>query len=170
MKAFAVSSLALLLSVTATSLRAQQSASLTEESCRQFVQRFYDWYVPIAVKGHTGPASDIALRRRSAVFAPDLYRRLKRESEIEAKSDDAGLDFDPFLNSQDPSPQFRVIKVDLKANVCLAEVNGFLQGKKAEEVTPELTFSEGEWMFVNFHYTQSDLLQLLHSLRRAASK
>jgi hypothetical protein len=157
---------ALFLSATSSSVFCQQSTSATEQSCRKFVQRFYDWYVPIALKDNGVPASDLALKHRPAAFDTKLYRELQEESRTTAKLNDAGLDFDPFLNSQDPSPRFRVVKITVEDVSCLAEINGILSGKKEEDVTPELAFKDGRWVFVDFHYRNSDLLQLLlESLR-----
>src|SRR5437588_560107 len=79
-----------------------------EKSCRRFVQSFYDWYVTEALKDNGGPASDFALRHRGSVFDPELLQQLKEDSEAQAKAkgEIVGLDFDPFLNSQDPGEQY----------------------------------------------------------------
>ena len=49
-----------------------------ERSCRNFVQRFYDWYVPKALGEIESkePASDLALKYKSSAFSSELARAL----------------------------------------------------------------------------------------------
>lgn len=147
---------------------AQQTGANAETSCRRFVQSFYDWYVPIALQEHSGPASDIALKEKRSAFDPSLVRQLQEEGKIQEQVQDAGLDFDPFLNSQDPSPEFKVAKVTVKGDKCWATVNGLLQGRKEEKLVAELYLKDPLWRFANFYYSPGNLLQLLKSLRTRA--
>ncbi|MGC2636354.1 MAG: hypothetical protein WA294_04190 [Acidobacteriaceae bacterium] len=147
------------------------NGSDSEASCRTFVQAFYDWYAPIAQRDDIGTTSDYALKERPEVFTARLYKALKADSEAQHRSKElVGLDFDPFLNSQDPSPQFIVDSVTVKQNQCLAAVYGLNNGQREESVKPELEMSDGRWQFVNFHYYDQKLgdYDLLSILRQNA--
>jgi hypothetical protein len=83
------------------------NSSDVRKSLQRFVQDFYDWYVPKAFGDHTGPAWDFALKYRKQAFSSELFRALQEDSDAQAKATDlVGLDFDPFLNSQDPCEQY----------------------------------------------------------------
>ncbi len=152
--------------LTAVSLRSQERATApTDRSCRKFVQNFYDWYVAhLAGSAATYPT---VLKTKANLFSPTLVRLLREDyaaSEANPK-EVVGLDFDPFLNSQDPSPKFVVTKATVQQLKCSAEVHGITDGVNNEAVYPELTYKNGAWRFVNFRYEQSDLLSTLKSLR-----
>jgi hypothetical protein len=165
--------LTLLLLAMAAPLAAQKGKvepeQNTPESCRTFVQRFYDWYVPLALKETKVAASDLALKWKPAAFDPELSRLLKRDSAAQAKAHEiVGLDFDPFLNSQDPSERFAVQTVTKKGDSYWVDVYGMSSGQKAEHVVPEARFLNGHWQFINFHYDfdgrPDDLISLLKRL------
>jgi hypothetical protein len=146
----------------------------TEESCRKFVQEFYDWYLPI-VQGQAsnkGPAWDMALKYGGDAFSPELSARIREDSDAQSKADEiVGLDFDPFLNSQDPSEQFFVQNVARKGDTCSAEVYGIEAGQRQEKVLPEVRFKDGRWVFVDFHYEKdSSVLEILKQLREDRQK
>ncbi len=86
------------------------------------------------------------------VLTPRLQHYLKQEEAVQAKEKDAGLDFDPYLNTQDPSPKFVVDDVHVNGNRCDAIVHGYDQGAQREEVMPELSKTEDRWIIENFHY------------------
>jgi hypothetical protein len=135
----------------------------SEQSCRNFVQEFYTWYVTQEIaheKSRTaGPPSNEVLRSRPQVLSAELAQALQKESTAQARATDARsvLDFDPFLNSQDPSPKFVVASAALKDGRCRAVVNGIAYGKRQERVVPELTAEGTSWVFVNFHYGRSEV-------------
>jgi hypothetical protein len=148
-----------------------------EKSCQDFVQKFYDWRVSLlgdlfcshSLKGTLASEEEIheqeeecrvASAYRNAeklslnqVLSPKLVHYLKREDAEQAKEEDAGLDFDPYLNTQDPSPKFVVDSVNVKGNRCDAVVHGYdILGKQREKVMPELSKTNGRWTIENFHY------------------
>jgi hypothetical protein len=87
-----------------------QRVQPTPESVRGFVQGFYDWYVPKALDHKIFRAWDLALKTKSSVFSPELAQALREDSAAQDKAEKGelvGLDFDPFLNSQDPRPYIR---------------------------------------------------------------
>jgi hypothetical protein len=140
------------------------------DSCRMFVQGFYDWYAPIAVRKHANPAWELAVTTRPGDFSPELRRAITKDSKAQRKSKDiVGLDFDPFLNSQDPSQKFAVESVAVRANHCRATVYGISEGQKRERVAPVADRVGGRWRFANFSYLHPktgtyDLLNLLKQM------
>lgn len=153
---------------------ASQSAGdqATEESCKEFVQAFYDWYLSkdAAAGKLSMPSMDAVLKRKANVLSPELYRRLKEDGDAEekCKGEICGLDFDPFLNSQDPSAHFKAVSVTRKGSSYWVDVFGIESGKRREHVIPELIQENGHWIFVNFHYGKNkwtDDANLLHILK-----
>ena len=130
-----------------------------EKSCRDFVQQFYDWYVPNMRKPHHSGglfAYDV-LRQRPQWFHPDLLQMLKEDSEANEKAGRMGmidgLDFDPFLNTNgDFGLKAMVKEVRVHDGKCLATVIGIDRGKKIGKVEPELVTTGASWTFTNFHY------------------
>ncbi len=165
---------AICLFVSASCLLHAQGGSDQEirASCRAFVQEFYNWYVPIALKDSTEPSSNVALRQRAASFEPELLRLLQEDAAANAGDDEiVGLDFDPFLSSQDPSHRFVVEEVVQKEGRCFAEVRGIQAGKKQEKVVAELVWKDGHWLFADFHYPPNgDLLAGLESAHKERSE
>jgi hypothetical protein len=140
----------------------------TGNSCRSFVQKFYDWYVPMALDERVWRAWDVAVRRKPQAFTPELVTLIRRDTEAQQKATKATgelveLDFDPFLNSQDPSEKFRVKNVTRKNGGCLAEIRGLSGSEARETVVAEVLCKSGHCRFVNFHYPDhgTDLLGIL---------
>jgi hypothetical protein len=157
----------------------ESALQMDEPSCREFVQQFYDWYVSRAalhLKSRlAGPPSNDVLQFRPQVLSAELALALREDTEAQAKVKDdlVGLDFDPFLNSQDVILKFEVASVRVKDGRCNAVVNGIEGGKKQELVMPELTASGGTWVFVNFHYGKSEYSQdenLLSTLKQLSDE
>jgi len=156
--------------------RAQGQALV--KSARDFVQEFYAWYVPRALKAHEGPAWDLALEYKAHAFSPELLRALKADSDAQAKvsGEIVGLDFDPFLNTQDPCERYECGTVAKKGGEYWINVYGICSGKRSEtpDVVVELMPRGDGWEFVNFHYenlikdhpASADLLAILRLLRR----
>lgn len=128
----------------------------TAESCRAFVGRFYTWYMAKAV-GPTGLSKPkLAWGLRSYVFSPDLVRQLREDFEAQEKagSDLVSLDADPFTGPDGAAERYVVERVTIKGRMCWAEVHGVWEGKEREtpDVTPELEFKDGRWIFLNFYF------------------
>ena len=146
----------------------------TEQSCRKFVQAFYDWYLSKdAASGKLSvPSWDAVVKRKADVLSPELYRGLKEDHDARENcpGEICGLDFDPFLNSQDASLHFAAVTVTRKGSSYWVDVYGIESGKRREHVIPELTQQNGHWIFVNFHYgknkwtSDANLLSTLQSL------
>lgn len=156
------------------------SQSKEELSCQAFVQEFYDWYISRDVQYEKSrkvrTTSDYVLQFRPDVLSPELRRLLKDDSEAQSKANEiVGLDFDPFFNSQDPSPKFEVESVSVMNDRCDAVVNGIREGEKQERIMPELVATGHTWVFLNFHYESKspqdeNLVSLLKMLRVERSR
>jgi hypothetical protein len=153
--------------------------SLESSSCQLFAQQFYDWYVPIAQKPLDGPASDVALQRRAVVFSPQLLHALRMDSEAQAlaKGDIVGLDFDPFLGSQDPADHYEARQATVKNGTCSVGVwraspTDTSAKMDGPEAVAQLKQQNGSWRFVNFTYSVGgpDLIHLLANLRQERRK
>ncbi|MBS2005622.1 MAG: hypothetical protein JST01_01185 [Cyanobacteria bacterium SZAS TMP-1] len=159
---------------------AQAKDSAVEASCRNFVQSFYAWYVPPAKSG-VERSSDDALKLKKGDFDAELRRALKEDSDAQAKvpGEIVGLDMDPFLNTNaEPYEHYTVGKVTANGANYWAEVFGTTKGKKTDKpvVTPELSYKDKHWQFVNFHYGKSEfpqnesLLTVLKALKESRAK
>src|SRR5271165_4902819 len=160
----------LLIGIGLPSARGQQSAQRQRgPSCLRFAQEFYDWYAPITQKEMGTPAWDIALQKRRDEFGAPLVRALKADSEAQAraKGELVGLDFDPFVNSQDPADHYEARPRAVKGTNCSVEVwraspNDTAEKSAKPAVIAELALAKGRWFFVNFRYPdETDLLSLL---------
>jgi len=142
-------------SLLSGALYAQDQAA-TADSARDFVQQFYRWYVPLALGNHHEPSANIALRSKKTDFSPELAQALQHDFDAQAKVKDdiVGLDFDPFLNTQDSCARFELGRVTQVKTGYRVEVFGICAGKKSTvaDVAPELTWANGHWEFVNFYY------------------
>ena len=147
----------------------EQSPSPSDASCRTFVQNFYDWHVAHQTNFET------AMRWKRSVLSPQLRDALLEDLAASRKNanETVGLDFDPFVNSQDPAPLYRVGKTTVNAGSCFAEVHGVPSDRKDQpDVTAELRPENGSWRFVNFHYgsdngaENENLISILRRLKR----
>ena len=157
------------------SLQAQPTkAPATEKSCGETVQSFYDWYVPLALKRSATPAWAIAAKERSNAFSSELSQLLREDSEAQKKvaDDIVGLDFDPFLYTQDPAKRYALGKIETKGESCFVQVGLRQQSVEKPEVTAELVYRHDQWVFTNFHYGKSAYSQdenLLATLKKLQS-
>ena len=166
-------SLALLVLACLPAAAQTPAAKPDEASCRTFVQNFYNWHV-----AHGTNFEKTFKLKRSALSA-DLGNALAADLAAAKKNADeiVGLDFDPFTNSQDPSPRYRVDKTKVDGEHCMAEVHGVPSDRKGQpDATAELQFANGAWKFVNFHYgsdngpDNENLLSVLRALKRDREK
>lgn len=154
------------------------------EACKQFVQQFYDAYLAadkaaLDADNHES-AYDITLRDKKSNFSPELIAALQEDEAAAKKSpgEIVGLDFDPILAAQDIPERYVIGNVQTKGDRYLVEVFGFWNGKKNSkpDVVPELTFQNGNWVFANFHYGESEfpvnenLISVLKALKESRDK
>jgi len=142
------------------------AASLSSDtaSVRSFVQGFYDWYLPIVNKGGTGTSR--VLQERDSLLTTELAVALRADFLAEEQADPGetvGLNFDPFLNSQDPCPRrWEVIGILQKGSNYAVTVHPVCASASHElDVVAEVTKQGPSWRFVNFFYGDTDLRKLL---------
>lgn len=146
-----------------------------QSSANDFVRSFYDWYAPLAQADHQGPAFQVALKRDAWIFSGELQRALKADAAAQAKVDGeiVGLDFDPFLFSQDPDGRYEIGKVTRDENRQLFALHGVSEGKRRTKpsVLVEVRQQSGRWIFINFYSPEGgDLLSILKGLEEGREK
>ncbi len=128
----------------------------SSKSCREFVGKFYTWYLAITLKDNRLRKSDLALKSRPFLFSRDLVQQLKEDSDAQKKagSNLVSLDADPFLGADGPAERYIVERIRIKDGKWWAEVHGVWGGKEREtpDVTAELVLKNGRWIFVNFYF------------------
>jgi hypothetical protein len=132
-----------------------------------FVQRFYDSYLRQNV-----PDWGRTVRTRRQLFAPALADALQEDSTAQAKAtgDVVGIDFDPFLGSQDPGNRFvarGAFPIPTGYRVQVYDIESGSRGKPM--VLVDIAPKDGSWIITDFRYpqTSSELLSILRSLRQS---
>ncbi|HKX08149.1 MAG TPA: hypothetical protein VJN67_08140 [Stellaceae bacterium] len=141
----------------------------TQKRAVDFVQTFYTWYIPIALKTLKEPSSNVAIAKRGSLFDPPLLKALKEDAEASQKSsgDIVGLDFDPFLYAQDIDNKYVVGEVSEEGGLYLVNVYSVRKGKRAAkpDVVAELKPAKDTFVFSNFRYgADGDLVQMLKEM------
>jgi hypothetical protein len=150
----------------------------TTTSVRAFVQKFYDWYLKTTLANKGIAPWSLLVDKPPASLSPELISALKIDVEAQkkVKDDNVGLDFDPFLNSQDPCDRYVAGKVSSQAEHYLVEVNCAQRGRKESkpDVVADIIQKDGQWLIVNFRYLgsdgDSDMLTMLKLLREERKK
>jgi len=147
-----------------------------DESCRNFVEQFYNLYNPIDPERLLG-VTELSDDRKDRQIDPDLSKQLNEVFEAEAKSGRILLDFDPVINGRRPASMYVAGNVTRKGEHYLVEVYGVSDGGRKHDnpdVIAELVFQTGEWTFVNFHYPNradsaenENLLSMLKRIRKS---
>lgn len=157
-----ISTLALLLGLAPSS----QAAGDAGGSAQQFVQSFYNWYVPFSAHSKT-LACEGAMNERPQFFSAKLYQALKRDTtKQENLGGLQGLGFDPFMNSQDPASKYAVGNVRSDRDHYLVDVYGVGDAHRDRElaVTAQVKQESGHWVFTDFLYpNKTSLKKLLHA-------
>lgn len=153
-----------------------------DESCKGFVQSFYDYYEGRSLGGPLRGRSIEPLTHDSKVFNvldTELARQLREVFDAEARSGAILLDFDPVLNSQYARDEYVAGAVSHKGDHYLVDVYGVSNGRQNDQpdVVPELVFQVRQWIFVNFHYpnrthpsSDENLLSMLKKIRKSIGK
>ena len=78
-----------------------QVTARVDKSSREFVDSFYQWYVPRTHSNLPDGFWDSALRYKRSAFSAELFGLLKENADAQARCHDlVGLDFDPFLTTR----------------------------------------------------------------------
>src|SRR5436853_3910886 len=98
-----------ILMAAARLLPAQTQIGKENETVLRVVRDFYAWYLP-ATPGANARGLGLVLKSRVSLFTEELFRALKQDFDASAKNPDeiVGLDFDPFLATQDPCERYEV--------------------------------------------------------------
>lgn len=170
-------SLCTILTLPGSSQAPSKPSMNDEASCRRFVEEFYAWYLHRVLKDRAGRGSDFVLREKSSALSGELQKLLKEDSTAQSKADEiVGLDFDPFLASQDPADRYVLGKVVPKGSRYWIDAYGVSDGKQRAQpdVLVELMRAEGRWIVVNFHYPRlgqkENLLAILKTLALKRNK
>jgi hypothetical protein len=108
------------------------------------------------------------------VLYANLFKALKADSDAQAqaKGELVGIDFDPFVGSQDPADHYEAREAKWSSGRCSVEMWRASPTDTAEktgkpDVIAELAQEEGRWRFINFRYPLlgGDLLGALAELR-----
>jgi hypothetical protein len=138
----------------------------SEGSARTFVQGFYDWYVGqmrAAAKSKAGAGFGFndAIRRKPEAFSPELKRLLEEDyaAASKCKDDVVGLDWDPFLETQDSPGTYAAGKVEKTAHGfrVSVDVKDFkARGVRNPAAQADVAFVGGRWTFVDFGEEPTD--------------
>jgi hypothetical protein len=136
------------------------------ETALRFTQHFYEWYVP-----HAG--FEAVVRDSAQLLGPELLAALRQDMAASAADSEevVGLDWDPFLASQDPCETYQAGSPTQSGDTTLVEVRGICAGKPAGPlIIAQVRRYPSGWRFVNFRYDENpDLLRELETLRRERS-
>jgi hypothetical protein len=112
-----------------------------------------------------------------AIFCRRAAWLRRRFASAGARCELVGLDFDPFLGSQDPADRYEARQPTVKSGTCSVGVwrtspTDTAAKMDAPEAIAELKQQNGAWRFVNFTYSVGgpDLLHQLANLRRERQK
>ena len=137
----------------------------TVQAVRHFVQEFYDWYVPKAFMRSAEQPWRVALEARPTSFSADVTSLLAKQIREQAHTtgEISGIDFDPFLGTQDPEEHYNVGHIVKKGErywVTIYRVSA--QEPQSPTLLAEVANVNGHLEFKNFRYPDGkDLLTLL---------
>ena len=141
------------------------SSQAIAKTPRGFVTDFYKWYTPKTLRENATAAWNLAIKYKSSIFSRELAQLLREDSAAQAKCNELiGLDFDPFLATQDSAEHYQVGAVIRRSNAYRAEIYRLDGGKRSKkpDVIAEFMQKDGHWFFINFHYPDGgDLLTML---------
>lgn len=137
-----------------------------EVSVEKFVHAFYDWYVPIASNDESDSSVKMALREKGFMLDPSLLASLQISVRKQGAKPGfvSGLDFDPFLGTQDPFSHYKLEFPFKKNGNYFVNIKSIRNGKLHEppDVVAEVKKQHGSWVFSDFHYSNGhDLINIL---------
>jgi hypothetical protein len=134
------------------------------------VRQFLAWYVPLATAPGSGPAWHSALTLAPPALTEGLLRALRADSIAWAASpgDIVGIDFDPFLATQDPCDSYHTgAALDSGALARVPVYSGCpnLDGDSLAAVLQVMRF-RSRWLIRNVEYPResTDLISVLQAL------
>ena len=144
-----------------------------ERSAAEFVEKFYSWYAPLAGKRNEPRVPWIvAITERPELFETTLVEALleDRAAQEQVTGEIVGLDFDPFLFTQDPCEGLEIGKETITKTGARVEVLDLCHGDRMGKVVAvaDLAEQNSGWVFHNFYSADGwDLLQTLKVTKEA---
>ncbi|MDB5116659.1 MAG: hypothetical protein JWQ79_2151 [Mucilaginibacter sp.] len=163
---FSIFSVIILCMVTLLDVKAQAPVNEKAEA-KAFVQKFYDWYLPLYNKplDRKNPVLPdvVALKQKSNYFDEPLRKALLDDAAEQAKSpgEIVGIDFDPFLGAQDNVLGYKLGDVKQVGN------KFWIETSFGNHIVAEVKKAGGSWKFTDFIYPangkmkQFSMLQML---------
>jgi hypothetical protein len=157
-----------------TAVVAQSVHEPADSAALRFARAFYAWYVPAQARSHERGV-ELVLKQRGSALGEELRRALVQDSvaQARAKGEINGLDFDPFLNSQDPCDSYVARGVRRDGAGFAVEVYGACRVAKdaRPDVVVELAPRGNSWVIRDLRYSANrDLLGLLRRLHGAPTQ
>jgi len=154
-----------------------------KDAAKAFVQKFYDWYVPVynLPPNPKAPSSiRVAVTKKKDVFDVTLYKALIDYLNTPPVEEMDGLDSDPFINGQDAGKGYEAGNVKQIGNKFFVDIHNIEKGKSSKAtlaaevvVIPEVAKVKGKWVFINFTFPfegkRYDLLDMLNNIRKQRS-
>lgn len=148
----------------APSNKSSLEAKDTAVEAHEFVQKFYNWYVPFSAHSKTLACKEV-LNAHPEYFSRALHPMLKKNIAEMERTGGLGLGFDPFLNSQDPASKYVVGPADGTDEGYAMEVYAVQDGRRQSkpDVIAVVENQHNSWVLTNFHYPDQgkSLRQLL---------
>jgi hypothetical protein len=141
-----------------------QAMSEDSISARQFVQAFYNTYLAAARTSTAGPTfwrmlnSDALDTKLAAALREDSL-----SSDLGAGGSREGLNFDPFLASQDPCPRYEVVAAQSSGEGFHVKLSPVCLNAEWQTQGPTVAVGKrgARWRIVNIFYERTDLLAVL---------
>lgn len=139
----------------------------------EFVREFYDWYATY-VQNQNGTAWYAVLSKDPPILDDKLSTLLRADSAAQsaALGEVMGIDWDPFLATQDPCESFEIQKVTADTDDGRVEVRTscYYVDSLPDVVAQVVRRGEG-WAFTNFSYPResTDLLKILGEKQAAGA-
>ncbi len=136
---------------------------------RDYVQGFYSWYAERASRDDSNVSWMDMLKLARWDLSTELATLLKENAVAQSHCGEIiGIDFDPFLLTQDPAEKYVVDGIEREGDRYMAKVYRVEGGQReaAPDVTAEIVQrKDGRWYFVNFYGPdmRSGLLAILKS-------
>lgn len=152
------------------------SIALDSHEQLRFVKEFYQIY---HFPSQNTPNYETVFNKNKNLLSDELRTALEEDLNAQRKvtGENVGLDFDPFLNGQDPAENYKLGQIRLKDKSAWVEMFEVRERKKASKPSfwVETRLQNSKWVISNFHYPNegsenSNLHSILKSLKDERQK
>lgn len=123
------------------------AADSEARAAMQYTQSFYEWY---------GPSGrlETVVRDSGHLFAPALLGALREDFAAQAANADeiVGLDWDPFLASQDPCPPYQAVSVNRRNDTLRVGIRASCGDSASLAVIANVVRANGGFVFADFEH------------------